>query len=89
MFPHLLVQPLAFAPQHERGGRPVIHRVIVLLSALVQAARELFGNIAPNAPAPTAWPLVHAVPYVLIWVAGILIVFVPLAVAQFKRAAAR
>jgi ABC-2 type transport system permease protein len=59
------------------------------ISALVQAARELFGNIAPNAPAPTSWPLVHAVPYLLIWVVGILVVFVPLAVAQFKRAAAR
>jgi ABC-2 type transport system permease protein len=59
------------------------------ISALVEAARVLFGNVAPNAPTPTAWPLQHPVPYVLIWVAGILAVFVPLAVAQFKRAAAR
>ncbi len=58
------------------------------ISALVQAARELFGNIAPNAPAPTSWPLVHAVPYLLTWVVGILVVFVPLAV-PVQAAAAR
>jgi ABC-type Na+ efflux pump permease subunit len=40
-------------------------------------------------PAATAWPLQHPVLYVLIWVVAILAVFVPLAVAQFKRAASR
>jgi ABC-2 type transport system permease protein len=59
------------------------------ISALVAACRDLFGNVAPNAPEPTAWPLQNPVLYVLIWVVGILVVFVPLSVAQFKRAASR
>ena len=59
------------------------------ISAIVAAARELFGNVAPNAPAATAWPLQHPVVYVLIWVVAILAIFVPLSIAQFKRAAAR
>ena len=59
------------------------------ISAIVQAARELFGNVAPNAPAPTAWPLQNPVLYVLIWVVVILAIFVPLSISQFKRAATR
>ena len=59
------------------------------ISAIVAAARRLFGNVAPNAPEATAWPLQHDVLYVLIWVVIILAVFVPLSIAQFKRAATR
>jgi ABC transporter DrrB family efflux protein len=59
------------------------------ISAIVQAARELFGNVAPNAPGPTVWPLQNPVLYVLIWVAVILAIFVPLSISQFKRAASR
>jgi len=56
------------------------------VSALVQAAREQFGNA--GAP-PTAWPLQNSVLYTLIWIVLILLVFVPLATRQYKRAAAR
>ena len=59
------------------------------ISAIVAAARRLFGNVAPNAPEATAWPMQHDVLYVLIWVVIILAVFVPLSIAQFKRAATR
>jgi ABC transporter DrrB family efflux protein len=59
------------------------------ISAIVAAARELFGNVAPNAPQPTAWPLQHPVLYVLLWVVVILAIFVPFSIAQFKRAASR
>ncbi len=59
------------------------------ISAIVQAARELFGNVAPNVPTPAVWPLQNAVLYVLIWVVVILAIFVPLSIAQFKRAATR
>ena len=59
------------------------------VSSVTQAARELFGNVAAGAPAPTAWPLQNPVLYTLIWVAGILAVFVPLATRQYKRAASR
>jgi len=59
------------------------------VSSVTQAARELFGNIPPGTPEPTAWPLVHPVFYTLIWVAIILAVFVPLSVRQYKRAASK
>jgi len=59
------------------------------VSAVVQAARELFGNTAPGMPVPDAWPLQHPVPYVLIWVALLLGVFVPLAVRTYQRTASR
>ena len=59
------------------------------VSAVAQAARELFGNTSPAAPAPDVWSLQHPVLYTLIWVAIILAVFVPLSVQQYKRAATR
>jgi ABC transporter DrrB family efflux protein len=59
------------------------------ISAIVQAARELFGNVAPNVPTSDAWPLQNPVLYVLIWVVVILAIFVPLSIAQFARAATR
>ena len=59
------------------------------VSAVAQAARELFGNTSPIAPPPRVWSLQHPVLYTLIWVAIILAVFVPLSVQQYKRAASR
>jgi ABC-2 type transport system permease protein len=69
------------------------------VSALTQAARELFGN-APSAQTisdlqaqgvdvaspSSAWPLQHSVFYVLIWIVVILAVFVPLSVSKYRRA---
>lgn len=55
------------------------------VSAVTQAARELFGNIPPGAPDPTAWPLQNAVLYTLIWVVVIIAIFAPLAVRRFKK----
>ena len=59
------------------------------VSAVTQAARELFGNTSPLVPVAKVWPLQHPAAYTLIWVAGLLAVFVPLTVAQFRRAASR
>jgi len=59
------------------------------VSAVTQAARELFGNIPPGMPEPTVWPLQNPVLYTLIWVALIIAVFAPLAVRRYKRVAAR
>lgn len=59
------------------------------VSSLTQAVRELFGNIPPGAPEPTAWPLQNPVLYTLIWVVIILAIFAPLSVRQYKRAARR
>jgi ABC-2 type transport system permease protein len=59
------------------------------VSAVTQAVRELFGNINPLAPPPEAWPLQNAVLASMIWVVIFLVVFVPLAVSRYKKAASR
>ena len=59
------------------------------VSAVTQAARELFGNINPAAPPPEVWSLQNPVLYTLIWATLIVAVFVPLAVRQYKRATSR
>ena len=56
------------------------------VSAVTQAARELFGNIPPGTPEPTVWPLQNAVLYTFIWVVIIIAIFAPLAVRRYKRA---
>ncbi|HEX2313556.1 MAG TPA: ABC transporter permease [Thermomonospora sp.] len=54
------------------------------VSALTAASRELFGN--PGAPSgDVAWPLAHPVAAVLLWSAGLLVVFVPLSVRTYQR----
>ena len=58
------------------------------VSAITQAARELFGNTALVAPSD-AWPLQHPALYTLVWVVIILAVFVPLTNLQYRRAASR
>jgi ABC-2 type transport system permease protein len=58
------------------------------VSAVAQAVREAFGNIGVGAP-PEAWSLRNPLAYTLIWVGIILVVFVPLSVRQYKKAASR
>jgi ABC transporter DrrB family efflux protein len=55
------------------------------VSAVTQAARELFGNIPPGTPEPTVWPLQHSVVYTLLWVVLIIAVFAPLSVNRYRR----
>jgi ABC-2 type transport system permease protein len=59
------------------------------VSAVTQAARQLFGNTSPQLPPPHDWSLLHPVPYTLAWIVLLLVVFVPLSVRQYKRAASR
>ncbi|MBC7633137.1 MAG: ABC transporter permease [Flavobacterium sp.] len=61
------------------------------VSAVTQAARNLFGNPDPDprAAGPTAWPLMHPELYTLIWAAAVLLIFVPLANAQYRRSTSR
>jgi ABC transporter DrrB family efflux protein len=59
------------------------------ISTVTQAARELFGNILPGTPEPTAWPLQNPVVYTVLWGLVLLVVFVPLTVRQYQKAAAR
>jgi ABC transporter DrrB family efflux protein len=59
------------------------------VSSVTQACRQLFGNTG-SAPLPDSpWSLHHPVIYTLLWIAGLLLVFVPLSVRQYKRAASR
>ena len=58
------------------------------VSALVQAVRQLFGNLG-SAPVPDTWPMQHAIATVLIGSAALLLVFVPLAVRKFEAVSSR
>ena len=59
------------------------------VSAVTQAARELFGNIPPGTPDPTAWPLQNPVLYTTIWIVLTIAIFAPLAVRQYRRVKTR
>ena len=59
------------------------------ISAVTQAARDLFGNTNPADPPPDVWPLQNPELYTLIWIAIILAVFVPLANRQYRKATSR
>ncbi len=59
------------------------------VSALVQAVRELFGNVSPLAPAPEALPLQHPVIATVGWIVVLLVIFVPLAIHRYKKAVSR
>ena len=56
------------------------------VSSVTQASRELFGNVPPGTPEPTAWPLQNPVLYTLMFSVVIIAVFAPLAVRLYKRA---
>ncbi len=56
------------------------------VSAVTQAARELFGNLPAGTPEPTVWPLQNATLYTIIWIIGIIAVFAPLAVHRYAKA---
>ncbi|WP_433334381.1 ABC transporter permease [Spirillospora sp. CA-294931] len=57
------------------------------VSTITQAARELFGNTSTAMKTSDAWPIQHAVPASLLWIAVMLIVFVPLATRLYKKSA--
>src|SRR5664279_4487538 len=59
------------------------------VSSVTLAARELFGNTSPALPPPDVWPAQHPVVYSLIWIVGILVIFVPLSVRKYESAAGR
>jgi ABC transporter DrrB family efflux protein len=59
------------------------------VSAVTQAARELFGNIPPGTPEPTAWSLQNPVVYSLIWVVIFIAIFAPLSIRRYRTMAHR
>ena len=59
------------------------------VSAVTQAARNLFGNTSPLAPVPDAWSLQNPELYTLIWVVVLVAVFAPLSVRLYKKVATK
>jgi len=59
------------------------------VSALVQAARELFGNVPAGTPVGDTWLQQNPIPTVLIGIVVLLVVFVPLAIWKFGRVSTR
>lgn len=58
------------------------------VSALVHAARTLFGNVG-DAPVADTIPMQHPIPTVLIGSVVMLAIFIPLAVLRFRRTSSR
>lgn len=56
------------------------------VSTATQAVRELFGNTG-GAPVPEAWSMQNPAAYTLLWIVLILLVFIPLSIRQYRRAA--
>jgi ABC-2 type transport system permease protein len=59
------------------------------VSAVTEAAREAFGNTSPKLPPADNWAMQHPAAYTMLWVLLILVVFIPLSVRQYRRAAGR
>ncbi|MEU5876058.1 ABC transporter permease [Spirillospora sp. NPDC047279] len=55
------------------------------VSTFTQAARDLFGNTSSAMKMSSAWPMQNAIAASLIWIAVLLVVFVPLATRLYKR----
>ena len=73
----------AFVPSENLPGPLRVIAEWNPVSALVQAARELFGNAPSGSAATDAWPLQHPVVYVLLITIVMLVVFVPLSIRRF------
>jgi ABC-2 type transport system permease protein len=59
------------------------------VSAVTQAARNLFGNTSPAFPPADAWSMQNPELYTLIWVAVLVAIFAPISVRLYKRAASK
>jgi ABC-type polysaccharide/polyol phosphate export permease len=59
------------------------------VSAVTQAARNLFGNTSPLAPPAEAWPMQNPELYTLIWIVVLVAVFAPLSVRLYNRASSK
>jgi ABC-type multidrug transport system permease subunit len=59
------------------------------VSAVTQAARNLFGNTSPLAPVPEAWSMQNPELYIMIWILVLIAVFAPLSVRLYERAASK
>jgi ABC-2 type transport system permease protein len=88
MFP-LTFLSNAFIPTNTLPGplRPVADWNPI--SSVVLALRDLWGNAPAGLARGAGWAPHHPLPLALLWAVAILVVFVPLAVRAYRRAAAR
>jgi ABC transporter DrrB family efflux protein len=59
------------------------------ISSVVLALRDLWGNAPAGIDRGKGFPADHPLPLALMWIAAILIVFVPFAISRYRKAAAR
>ncbi len=59
------------------------------ISCVVQALRELFGNLPPGYNPGDSFPMQNPILMSLIWCFGLLAVFIPLGVSRYRKAASR
>lgn len=90
----MVIFPLTFIANTfvPTAGFPSVLRTIANwnpVSSVTQASRQLFGNTGTQPLPDNPWSLHHPIIYTLIWIVGLLAVFVPLSVRQYKRAASR
>lgn len=90
----MVIFPLTFIANTfvPTAGFPSVLRTIANwnpVSSVTQASRQLFGNTGTQPLPDNPWSLHHPIIYTLFWIVGLLAVFVPLSVRQYKRAASR
>ncbi|GAB4582192.1 ABC transporter permease [Nocardia sp. IFM 10818] len=78
-----------FVPLNDLPGPLKVFAEWNPVSALTEATRVLFGNTSSAFPPPDTWSMRHPVATTLLWVVVILVIFVPLAVRQYKRSVSR
>jgi ABC-2 type transport system permease protein len=59
------------------------------ISSVVLSLRDLWGNAPSGVARGTGFPAEHPYELSLLWIGGILAVFIPLAIHRYRRAAAR
>jgi ABC-2 type transport system permease protein len=59
------------------------------ISSIILALRDLWGNSPAGAARGSGFPAQHPILLSLLWIAGILVVFMPLAISRYRRAATR
>ncbi|MDI2031251.1 ABC transporter permease [Saccharopolyspora sp. TS4A08] len=89
MFPVTFVSS-AFVPAESMPGPLRVFAEWNPITVYSDALRELFGNpVRVTGPPPDSWPAQHAVLYSVVSALVILAVFIPLAVARYRRVASR
>ena len=79
----------AFVPSDTLPGPLRVIAEYNPVSALVEAARGLFGNIPANAPESDVWTMQNPEITVVIGIAMMLVIFVPLAIRKFAQVSSR